>query len=381
MPDHQEPITYAVFAHCFTCSKNLSVVRQLTRALNEEGIAVLRFDFTGLGDSEGEFADTNFSSNVSDLINAVEYLSEQGKKPEIMIGHSLGGTAVLMAASQLDQIRAVVTIGSPANPEHVKHHFSDKIEKINKKGEAQVDIGGRDFRVKKQFLEDIEQTSMQEVIASLRRPLAIFHSPQDETVGVENAKEIYEAAMHPKSFISLDGADHLLSDKKDAAYVGSVIAGWVSRYIQISEVELPKTDHQVAASLGQKGFTTTMVAGKHKLIADEPEQYGGDDFGPSPYGYLSAALASCTAMTLRMYADRKEWNLEKVVVHVDHKKDHCKDCENLEDPGRKIDTFQRKIELKGDLDDSQKKKLLEIADKCPVHKTLHLKVEIRTELV
>ena len=369
-PDFMEPHNYALFAHCFTCTKNLSAVRNIARALNNEGIAVLRFDFTGLGQSEGDFANTNFSSNVQDLIDAANYLEQEFKAPSLIIGHSLGGTAAIYAASQLPGVRAVATIGAPSSPAHVEQLIESGLDEIEKNGFANISIGGRPFTIKKQFIDDLNDKNLLEVLKSMRIPIAVFHSPQDTIVEIQNAKEIYEASHHPKSIISLDGADHLLSENRDSKYVGNVIAGWVTRYIDLPEIKPITTNHQVAVSIGNDGYTSDIVAGKHQLVADEPASVGGKDFGPSPYDYLSAGLGACTTMTLRMYADRKQWDLQKVVVHINHGKDYCEDCEDVESGTRKIDHFIREIEIQGDLTASQIQKLLIIADKCPVHRTL-----------
>jgi uncharacterized OsmC-like protein/alpha/beta superfamily hydrolase len=382
LPVNQKPHTCALFAHCFTCSKNLNAVRSISRAMNLNGIAVLRFDFTGLGQSEGNFADTNFSSNVEDLIAAANYMEEELDAPSIIIGHSLGGAAVICAANQLPSIQAVVTIGAPYDPEHVSHLLSGKIETIEDEGVAEVIIGGRPFNVKRQFLEDIREKELEQNLRNLNRALLILHSPQDLTVAIENAANLYQAARHPKSFISLDGADHLLSEKEDAEYTGEMIASWSKRYINRPKQEKLESDRQVAVRLPQEdGFTSQVMVRKHGLTADEPTEVGGNDFGPSPYEFLNVGLGACTAMTLQMYARRKKWPLDEVVVHLDHGKKHVEDCENLDDPKSKIDHFDRTLELKGDLSAEQKDRLMEIADKCPVHKTLHNPIRINTSLM
>lgn len=375
LPNYEKPHSYAIFAHCFTCNKNLTAVRNIARALNNEGIAVLRFDFTGLGESEGDFVDTNFSSNIEDLISASDFLAAHYKAPSILIGHSLGGAAVIYAAKQIDSIKAVATIGAPSSPAHVQHLFKSDIEEIERNGVAKVSIGGREFNVKKEFLEDLESKKMASCLKSLKKPILIIHSPQDTVVGIENAKELYQYAHHPKSFISIDGADHLLSKKEDSKYVGEVIAGWGNRYLEIPAKPVIKTNHQVAVSVGNKGYTSEVVSGKHFMIADEPEILGGNDFGPSPYEFVSAGLGACTAITLRMYADRKEWDVEQVIVHVNHSKIDSPTEENTQ-----VDQFVSDIQFVGDLDDSQIKRLLMIAKKCPVHKSLHNSSLIETNL-
>ncbi|MEM6698865.1 MAG: alpha/beta fold hydrolase, partial [Bacteroidota bacterium] len=379
-PVNQHPPTFAVFAHCFTCNKNLTAVRNISRCLNQAGIAVLRFDFTGLGESEGEFADTNFTSNIEDLVVACEYLAENYQAPELIIGHSLGGAAVICAADKVESIKAIATIAAPFAPRHVSHLVASKAEEIEETGEAEVNIGGRSFRVKKQFLEDIVEQSLKEKLQRMRKSLLILHSPQDHTVEIENAAQLYQAAHHPKSFVSLDGADHLMSRKEDSHYVGEVIANWSKRYIDIPEKEKLNTQQQVAVRLGAEGFTTEVMVRHHNWTADEPASVGGNDFGPTPYELLSSALGTCTAMTIQMYARRKKWQIEEVVVHVDHRKDYAADCEHCDDPKSKIDVFDRVIELKSDLNEEQVQRILEIADRCPVHRTLHKEVEVRTKI-
>lgn len=383
-PNNQYPIAYAIFAHCFTCNKSLRTVNTICRALTEKGIAVLRFDFTGLGESAGDFANTNFSSNVNDLLDAAAYLKENYQTPNILIGHSLGGSAVLMAAKYLDKVTAVATIGSPAEPVHVSDQFGYKIEEIKEKGLAKVTLAGREFTIKKQFLEDLENTDLLQTVRELKRAILVMHSPHDKTVGIENAKKIYDAAFHPKSFVSLDNADHLLlKNKADAVYVGEIIASWARRYIELPKAEKLRTQKAVITKT-EDTFTTEISTGKHSLTADEPDSVGGNDFGANPYELLLASLGACTGMTLRMYANRKKWDLKSVKVHLNHRKDYaeiCKDCiADDHKKGSKIDKFERVIELEGDLDEKQKARLMEIADRCPVHRTLHGEVEISTVL-
>ncbi len=381
LPVNQKPHTFALFAHCFTCNKNLTAVRNISRALTIEGVGVLRFDFTGLGESEGDFADTNFSSNIEDVIRAAEYLREEYQPPAILVGHSLGGAAVIRAGYELEYVKAVATIGAPFDPEHVKHLFEEGVDAIESTGVAEVSIGGRPFTVKKHFLEDIAQAKMVERIERLGKALLIMHSPQDMTVSIENAASIYTTARHPKSFISLDGADHLLSNKEDSQYVGSTIATWAGRYINLPQKESLKVEKTVAVRLGDTGFTTDIMMRHHGFTADEPEEVGGNDFGPSPYELVTAGLGACTAMTLQMYARRKKWDLRNVTVHLEHFKDYAKDMENCEvDSQSRIDHFSRIIEVEGDLDEKQRRRLLEIADRCPVHRTLHGNVKIESEI-
>ena len=382
LPADQHPHNFALFAHCFTCTKNLSAVRNISRALTSQGFGVLRFDFTGLGESEGDFADTNFSGNVQDLVAASDYLSANYQAPSLLIGHSLGGAASIFAAAELEHIKAVATIGAPSNPEHVKQLLTSGLEEIERTGMATVNLSGRDFTIKKQFVDDLETKSLTQVAKSLRKPLLVLHSPQDRTVGIKNAEGIYVAAHHPKSFVSLDGADHLLSRKEDSLYVGQVIAGWASRYITLPKEEKLKTNHHVVASLDtEDGFSTKMKVGSHYMMADEPIDFGGYDYGPSPYELVSAGLSACTAMTIQMYVRRKGWGLKNVEVHTSYGKEHAEDCADCENPAAKIDTFHREIKLEGDLDEKQVSRILEIADKCPVHKTLHNEVQVKTKLI
>lgn len=380
LPVNQHPHSYALFAHCFTCSKNLSAVRHISTALHQSGVAVLRFDFTGLGESEGDFVDTNFSSNVEDLLAAAKYLADNYEAPSLLIGHSLGGAAVLCAATELPEVKAVATIGAPFDPEHVSHLLGNSIDEIETHGVAEVNIGGRPFKVKKQFLEDIRSNKINEKIKNLNKALLIMHSPQDRTVNIDNAARLYSTAMHPKSFISLDGADHLLSNKMDAQYVGDSIACWVKRYLALPAQEKLRRDKTVAARLGDKGFTTEIMVRHHSITADEPVSIGGNDFGPSPYELLTSGLGACTAMTLQMYARRKKWDLKEVKVHLAHFKDYASDMADTENSKSKIDHFDLKLELEGDLDEKQRARLLDIANKCPVHRTLHQEVAINVEL-
>lgn len=377
LPIDRRPHNFVVFAHCFTCTKNLIAIRNIARELVREGFGVLRFDFTGLGESEGEFENTNFSGNVDDLIDAANYLKEEYAAPTLIIGHSLGGSAAIFAAEQIPSVKAVAVINSPSDPEHVKNLVKDDIETIKKNGKARVNIGGRDFTLKKQFLDDIENHPLTEVVANFRKSLLILHSPQDRIVGIENAKDLFIAAWHPKSYISLDGMDHMLSGQENSHYVGKVITGWAMRYVSMPKGETLQSNKQVAARLDNtEKFTTYMKLGDHNALADEPTTYGGNNFGPSPYEYLSGALASCTAMTVQMYARRKKWNLENITVHIDHSKEHAVDCENCESSSAKIDTFTKTIKIEGDLTREQKERLMEIADRCPVHRTLMSSVQI-----
>lgn len=382
LPLDMDPYAVAIFAHCFTCNKNFTAMRNVSRALQANDMAVLRFDFTGLGESEGEFSDTTFASNLDDLTVAADFMEERFPGiPRILVGHSLGGAAVLHAAQKIDNVAALVTIGAPFEPYHVTHLFDDKLDELESTGKAEINIGGRPITIGKKFLDDIKERSPVDIIKELKKPILILHSPQDHIVEIKNAAKIYQAAFHPKSFVSLNGADHMLSDTTDSLYAGEVISSWVRRYLPRPVEDTINTTAKVAARLeDEDGFTTHIKIGKHRILADEPRSVGGLDLGPDPYGLLTASLAACTTMTLRIYAQRKKWDLQEVTVHIDHEKKHKEDCDDCEDAKSRIDHFYKKIELKGDLDDKQKDRLLEIADKCPVHKTLHLSAVIKTEL-
>jgi len=383
-PASGQPHNYVIFAHCFTCNKNLNAVRYISNALTGSGFAVLRFDFTGLGESEGAFEQTSFSSNISDLIQAAEFLKNEYQAPSLLIGHSLGGAAVLASASKIASIKAVATIGAPYAPSHVQHLFVGAQDQLEKEGEAKVNIGGRPFTIGKQLVDDLNAQEPEKTVKNLNSALMIVHSPQDTIVGIDNASSIYQAAKHPKSFVSLDGADHLLSKPQDAIYTGNTIAAWASRYIEISRQDDLKTDQQVMVRLdADEGYTSFVQAGKHRLIADEPASVGGADLGPSPYGYLLAGLGACTAMTLKMYARRKKWALRIVDVHLSHEKIHAEDCEcDLQGDNKgRLDKISRQIEVEGDLTLEQRNRLIEIANLCPVHKTLEAQVLVTTSLL
>jgi putative redox protein len=373
---------FALFAHCFTCSKDLKSARRLSSALNDAGIAVLRFDFTGLGQSEGEFADTSFSSNVDDLTRAAAWMTDHAMPPTILIGHSLGGAAVLAAAGAIPQAKAVVTIGAPSRPSHIKRLFEHASDEIEAEGGAEVDLGGRPFTISRQFAEDLEQHDFPSCIAKLRKPLLVMHAPIDQIVSVDNAAEMFTAATHPKSFVSLDDADHLLSRDKDAEYAGRVLAAWSSRYTDIALPPRPAdATSETIAVTAAGGFLTSVVSAGHRLVADEPTGYGGTDLGPTPYGLLSAALASCTSMTLQMYARKKRLDLELAEVRITHDKIHAKDCRDCDTVDGHIDEFRRELRLTGKLSGDERKRLVEIADRCPVHRTLHGEIKVRTKLI
>ncbi|HJL15373.1 MAG TPA: bifunctional alpha/beta hydrolase/OsmC family protein [Sandaracinaceae bacterium LLY-WYZ-13_1] len=367
----------ALFAHCFTCGKDLRAARVLSDALADRGIATLRFDFTGLGESEGDFAETNFSSNLDDLVAAADWLRREHEAPTVLIGHSLGGAAVLAAAHRIDEVKAIATIGAPADPAHVRALFGEQRAEIEARGEAEVVLAGRTFRIQRQLLDDLAEQCSAERIAALKRALLLFHSPQDTTVGVENARAIYEAARHPKSFVSLDGADHLLGRAADARYVGTVLAAWADRYVPEVAREL---EEGFVVVEGREGLRQHVQAGAHALTADEPARLGGTDAGPTPYDLLLAALGACTSMTLRMYANHKKWPLEAVEVTLRHEKRHTEDCEGCDEKPRKIDHITREIEMVGDLDEAQRERLTQIADRCPVHRTLHGEIRVETTL-
>jgi len=375
------PRAYALFAHCFTCSKDIFAASRIAQALADCGIATLRFDFTGLGHSEGEFANTNFSSNIEDLVAAADFMRTEFEAPRVLVGHSLGGAAVLAAAPKVPEAQAIATIGAPADPGHVAHLVADSRAEIEAAGEAEVTIAGRTFRIQKHFLEDIAGHRLADMVGALKKALLVFHAPRDETVGIDNAGAIFAAAKHPKSFVSLNTADHLLSDRADAAYVGAVLAAWAERYVETAtEFTLPNTtDGEVTvAETGEGRFPQIIAAGQHRLRADEPEAVGGFDSGPTPYDLLLAALGACTSMTMRLYAERKKIALNRATVRLRHEKIHAEDCADCETKESKIDRIERQITLEGDLDDRDRAALLRIADRCPVHRTLHGEIRIET---
>lgn len=368
----------ALFAHCFTCTRNIRAARDITRALAEEGFAVLRFDFTGLGESEGDFADTDFSSNLDDLEDAAHWLAEQLAPPQLLLGHSLGGTAMLAVAERLETVRAVATLGAPASPAHVLKQFGAGLESIEAEGSAEVQLAGRSFRMRRDFVDDARSHDLDERLRGLRRALLVLHSPVDRVVPVEQAQSIFVAALHPKSFISLDDADHLLSRSEDSRYAGRVIAAWASRFLAMEEAA--PIDHVRVSGVTADGFLCNVQAGEHHYIADEPRDKGGSDLGPDPYQFLATALGACTVMTLNMYARHKSLPVTGVNCEVRHQRVHAEDCEDCETREGRIHEFARSISIEGELDDAQRERMLQIADRCPVHRTLEGEIRIRSQL-
>jgi putative redox protein len=382
LPD-QEPIAYALLAHCFTCGKDVLAATRIAVALAAKGIAVLRFDFTGLGSSEGDFANSTFSSNVADLVRAADHLRETRQAPAILIGHSLGGAAILAAAGKIPEARAVVSIAAPSDPAHVTGLFRDRIEDIRKHGKVEVSLAGRPFDISREFLDDIAEQNLMTQVTNLHKALLIMHAPNDDTVGIENATRIFVAAKHPKSFVSLAGADHLLSQRRDSAYVADVIAAWVTRYLDpaVSEqaADLGAAPRQaVVRETRASKFQQSVSIGPHRLLADEPVAAGGEDSGPGPYDFVLAGLGACTSMTMRLYAERKSMPLDRVTVTLKHNKIHAEDCAECETRAGMLDQIDLLIAMEGDLDAEQRKKLMEIADKCPVHRTLTSEIRIVT---
>ena len=374
---------YALFAHCFTCGKDVLAAKRITTALAAKGIAVLRFDFTGLGSSEGDFANSTFSSNVTDLVHAADHLRETRGAPAILIGHSLGGAAILAAAERIPDAKAVVTIAAPSDPAHVTHLFKDKIEDIRTHGKVEVQLAGRPFHIKREFLDDIAEHGLMAHVAKLHKALLILHSPTDDTVGIDNATHIFMAAKHPKSFVSLSGADHLLSGKRDGAYVADMIGAWAERYIDPVAaapvaVATEEPRNVVVRETRASKFQQTITSGPHQMLADEPVAAGGADTGPGPYDFLLSGLGACTSMTMRMYADRKSLPVDRITVTLKHNKIHAEDCAECETKEGMLDQIDRVIAIEGVLDADQRQRLMEIADKCPVHRTLKSEIRIVT---
>ena len=383
LPLREKPRAYAIFAHCFTCTKNFKALVHINQALAREGVAVLRFDFTGLGESDGDFAATNFSTNVADLIAAARYLEVQFDAPSLLIGHSLGGAAVLQAAARVPSCKAVATIAAPAEPVHLSSLLKDHASRIELAGEAEISIGGRPFKITRQFLDDLRRPRLEQALEELNRPLLILHSPHDEIVTMDNAERLFEMAHQPKSLVSLGDADHLLSRHQDCVYVGRMVAAWAGKYLGLLEEEpapVSVPDRHVLARTGRTGYQTEIIADGHRLLADEPIAGGGSGTGPNPYDLLLSALGACTAMTLRMYADRKDWPVEAIQVRLKHDKIYATDCQHCETKEGTVDRIERVIELTGPLDHEQKQRLVEIAERCPVHRTLHGEILVETSL-
>ncbi len=387
LPDGK-PRAWALFAHCFTCSKNSHAATRVSRQLALRGLAVLRFDFTGLGNSDGDFANTNFSSNVDDLVSAAQALEQRFEAPALLVGHSLGGAAVIAAAGRLPSVRAIATIGAPSEPDHVQQLLEHRVEDIERDGSATVVLGGRRFQITRQFLEDLRAHSLHDALRNLRRPLLVFHSPRDEIVDIDHAQRLHAAARQPKSFISLDGADHLLSRPEDAEFVAATLAAWAARYVGREPAASERLAHgagalqpgEVLVTADGPAWGQRIAVREHELRADEPTSVGGADSGPTPYELLLAALGSCTAMTLQMYAKRKGWPLEHVAVRSSHDKIHAAECARCESDTGRVDRITRRLHLTGPLDDTQRARLLEIADRCPVHRTLTGEKQIVTTL-
>lgn len=368
----------ALFAHCFTCTRNVKAARNITRALAVAGFAVLRFDFTGLGESDGDFSNTNFSSNLDDLEDAAAWMAETIDAPQLLVGHSLGGAAVLAAAERMENVHAVATLAAPASADHILEQFGDKLDIIETEGSAEVRLAGRPFRIRKDFVDDARSHSMEDRLRKLRRALLVLHSPVDKTVGIENAQKIFAAALHPKSFVSLDHADHLLSEEADSNYAGQVISTWASRFLEFKSPE-PVDDVEVAGRTAD-GFLCRVRAGRHALLADEPDANGGKDMGPDPYKYLASALGTCTVMTLNMYARHKDLPVQRVSCEVSHDRIHARDCEDCENNSGKVDRLTRVISIEGHLDEDQRTRMLEIANRCPVHRTLENEIRVESWL-
>ncbi len=378
------PTAYALFAHCFTCSKDSKAAAYISSSLAAAGIAVMRFDFTGLGGSEGDFSNTGFSSNVDDLVAAADFLRAEYEAPKLLVGHSLGGAAVLAAAPRISEVTAVATVNAPADPAHVIHNFGASLAEIESAGEATVSLGGRSFVIRKSFIEDACSQNIGAILPNLRRALLVMHAPRDKIVDISNAQKIFIPAKHPKSYISLDDADHMLTRREDARYAGMVLAAWAARYLppkEESQATRVDNDDVLVTEAGDGKFAQTINVGRHWLRADEPPSVGGDDSGPSPYQLLSASLGACTSMTMRLYAMRKKWSIGRISVRVRHEKIHAQDCAKCETTEGKVDRMEREIHVEGELTEEQQQRLLEIADKCPVHRTLHSQVEVVSRLV
>jgi putative redox protein len=377
-----KPRAFALFAHCFTCGKDIFAASRIAEGLAARDIAVLRFDFTGIGSSEGEFANTNFSSNVGDLVAAADYLRQNHGPPSILIGHSLGGAAVLAAAPRVSDATAVVTIGAPASAAHVTHNFAANLTDMVAKGTAEVTLAGRTFTITQQFLDDLTGQNFLDDLAKMKKALLVCHAPQDEYVGIENATGIFTAARHPKSFLSLDTADHLLRKRSDGIYAADVIATWASRYLALGEQRPALPDGVVEVSETRGGHLVQRIrAGRHLLVADEPTAVGGEDAGPGPYEYLLAALGACTSMTMRLYAERKGIRADRFSIRLSHRRIYAEDCADCDTKDGNIGEITRDITIAGDVTEAERAKLMEIADRCPVHQTLTHEIKIRSGLV
>ena len=375
----EKPRAMAIMAHCFTCSKDSIAAARISRNLSELGIGVLRFDFTGLGNSEGEFANTNFSSNVQDLISAYEALTKEYQPPTILIGHSLGGAAVLKASLELDLVKAVVTIGAPSDTQHVKNFFESQVEKIKSEGKAEVNLAGRKFTIKKQLIDDLNEQTILVGLSHSKKAYLIMHSPTDNTVSIDSAARIFQAVKHPKSFISLDGTDHLLSKAKDAEYVSQVISAWVTKFIPDNKTTQPEIEGRIEVrSRKRQVFTQDIYSNQHHLVADEPLSANGEGLGMDPYELLLSSLGACTAMTIKMYANRKGILIDDLKVELNHEKKYSEDCESCEEKPQKLDHIEKKIYLSGNFTEEQRQRMIEISSRCPVHTTLKSEVNIKT---
>ncbi len=376
------PRGMVLIAHCFTCSKDAKGIVRIARTLVERGYGVFRFDFTGVGESGGEFSETTFSTNLEDLVAAADYLREQHRAPDVLFGHSLGGAAVLAGAGRVPEVRAVATLAAPSDTRHLEHSLLHMAPELAHREEVEVDVIGRSVRIGRPLLDDLAAVDLEAAIRGLELPLMIFHSPRDQIVSIEHASKIYRAAGHPKSFVSLDDADHLLlARESDAAYVGEVLAAWAGRYVAKAARPSPDAgEGEVVVESGDSGFFNRVFAGTHQLVADEPRSVGGTDRGPTPYGLLLAALGACKSMTLRMYAERKNWPLERVSVRVGHEKIHARDCDECDSEEGRVDRIEVVLRVEGDLSPEQRERLAEIADRCPVHRTLTSETVIATRL-